>query len=116
MKTIIILSTIAILLILAHSFKTREPFLVDLVYSPIVSRIFGSNLILVGPESPYKEYSGPGGPQLSGQTYFEVATEYAPHYNNSDEAKELRGWTLPTEGNCIPNELCGKFYEKVILK
>lgn len=116
MKTIIILSTIAILLILAHSFKTREPFLVDLIYSPFKPNIFGSYHILVDPESPYKEYTGPGGPQLSGQTNIQVAIEYAPHYNNSDVAKELRGWTLPTEGNCVPNELCGKFYDKFILK
>jgi len=115
MKTIIVLGTIAVLLFIAYSFKSKESFLVRLAYSPFLPDTFGSNHILVDPESPYKEYQGPGGPQLSGETYFQLYNLYKPHFNNSDMAKELRGWTLPTEGNCIPNELCGKFYEKFIL-
>jgi len=115
MKTIIVLGTIAVLLFIAYSFNSKESFLVRLVYSPFLPDKFASNHILVDLESPYKEYQGAGGPQLSGQSNSDVSFEYAPYYNNADIAKNYRKWTLPTEGNCIPNELCGKFYEKVIL-
>ena len=123
MKTILVLLALAILILILNTLSnSREGFSEMFILSPFAFtftplsdiNIFGSNLILHDNESPYKPFSG--GPQLSGQTYTEVASEHYPEYNNSDAAKERRGWTRPTEGSCIPNEICGKFYDKYLIK
>lgn len=123
MKTILVLSVLAILILILNTLSNKkEGFSEMFILSPFAFKftplsdinIFGSSLILHDSESPYKPFSG--GPQLSGQTYKQVASEYYPEFNNSDSAKERRGWTLPTEGSCIPNEICGKFYNKYLLR
>lgn len=108
MKTTLLLIIIFLFAFALHTFSKKEGFLVPLVYSEKKTDFF-EPLLLEDEYSPYIRFNLPG-PMLSGENNSTVAAQYAPFHNNSDVAKTARGWTLPTEGNCIPNELCGRFY------
>ena len=108
METILLLFSIFLLIFVLYKYTKKEPFLVPIVYSTPGPEIFDP-FLLEDEYSPYVRFDM-SEPILSGETYQTVAAQYSPFYNNSDVAKSARGWTLPTEGTCIPNELCGRFY------
>ncbi len=119
MKTIFVVLIVVLFLAILFGRKKEgftginRPFLIPVFHSPI-NDLGPTPFMLEDPSSPYKRFSTV--PQLSGENYSDVAAYYAPYYNNSDIAVSQRGWKFPTEGSCTPNELCGKFYGKLLTR